>query len=198
MQLAARGLRLARCSVRRLGLRSARAARLRNEPPAGVRWVHGGRQLMRDLLDGRMKRPAVVLATFVLFAVGCPPPAYLEVFNNGPEPIVVVGGKGEHEIAPASSTKLRFEEAVHEWREAPDQPRFPVLLIRAGDQTWEYERFQVFTEPWVLRYGSIATWSIQIEGDGKLLVIQTDAARPLPSGAPQPEGFPVQPRPKEA
>jgi hypothetical protein len=50
MQLAARGLRLASVPIRRLGLRSARAVRLRNEPPAGVRWVHGGRQLMREPL----------------------------------------------------------------------------------------------------------------------------------------------------
>ena len=50
MQLTARVLRFAPVSIRRLGLRSARAARLRNEPPAGVRWVHGGRQLMRKPL----------------------------------------------------------------------------------------------------------------------------------------------------
>jgi hypothetical protein len=53
MQLAARGLRLAPVPIRRLGLHSARRARLRNEPPAGVRWVHGGRQLMRKPLCGR-------------------------------------------------------------------------------------------------------------------------------------------------
>jgi hypothetical protein len=50
MQLAARVLCLTRCSVRRLGLRFAQAAWLRTEPPAGVRWVHGGRQLMRKPL----------------------------------------------------------------------------------------------------------------------------------------------------
>jgi hypothetical protein len=51
MQLTARGLRIAPVAFRRLGLRCARATRLRNEPPAGVRWVHGGRQLMRKPLD---------------------------------------------------------------------------------------------------------------------------------------------------
>ena len=56
MQLPTRGLRLARGSIRRLGLRSARAAGLRNEPPAGVRWVHGGRQLMREPLCGSGSR----------------------------------------------------------------------------------------------------------------------------------------------
>jgi hypothetical protein len=50
MQLAARGLRITPVPIRRLGLRSARRAQLRNEPPAGVRWVHGGRQLMRKPL----------------------------------------------------------------------------------------------------------------------------------------------------
>ena len=50
MQLAARGLRRAPVSIRRLGFRFARTTRLRNEPPAGVRWVHGGRQLMRKPL----------------------------------------------------------------------------------------------------------------------------------------------------
>jgi hypothetical protein len=59
MQLSARGLRLARASVRRLGLRSARAARLRNEPPGGVRWVHGGRQLMRKPLYGSKRHERV-------------------------------------------------------------------------------------------------------------------------------------------
>ena len=52
MQLTARVLRFAPVSIRRLGLRSARAARLRNEPPVGVRLVHGGRQLMREPLCG--------------------------------------------------------------------------------------------------------------------------------------------------
>jgi hypothetical protein len=58
MQLAARGFRIAPVAVRRLGLRSARAARLRGEPPAGVRWVHGGRQLMRKPLASQELREA--------------------------------------------------------------------------------------------------------------------------------------------
>jgi len=57
MQLAARGLRRAPVSIRRLGFRFARTTRLRNEPPGGVRWVHGGRQLMRKPL-GSAERAA--------------------------------------------------------------------------------------------------------------------------------------------
>ena len=57
MQLTARVLRFAPVSIRRLGLRSARAARLRNEPPVGVRLVHGGRQLMREPLYSARKMP---------------------------------------------------------------------------------------------------------------------------------------------
>ena len=53
MQLAARGFRLAPVPIRRLGLRSTRAARLRNEPPAGVWSAYGGRQLMREPLGSR-------------------------------------------------------------------------------------------------------------------------------------------------
>ena len=51
MQLTARVLRTAPVAVRRLGIRAARSAWLRNEPPAGVWSPHGGRQLMRKPLD---------------------------------------------------------------------------------------------------------------------------------------------------
>ena len=50
MQLAARSLLLRARSIRRLGIRFALTGRLRSGPPAGVRWVHGGRQLMREPL----------------------------------------------------------------------------------------------------------------------------------------------------
>ncbi len=54
MQLTARVLRTAPVAVRRLGIRAARSAWLRNEPPAGVWSPHGGRQLMRKpLASGR-------------------------------------------------------------------------------------------------------------------------------------------------
>lgn len=141
-----------------------------------------------------MKWLARALLIIAPLTVACPPPAYLDLFNNGRLPLTVIGARAAFRIEPNASATLEFRDAVHELRSTTEGTRIPILVIRSSERDWEYDTFVVYEGPFVHRYGSIPTWYLQVEADGTLLLVQDGEKRPISATAPQPHGFPVHPQ----
>ena len=134
--------------------------------------------------------PALIVTGLML--VSCPPPAYLEIYNNTSEPLTVLGSSKPREIAAQSSSKARFRDLVY-WRPAGPDLHEPVLAIQRGSQIHEYTQFQTQAEAFLDLYGSIRTWKLQFEPDGRLLVVRPEDSSPVPPDYEQPEPFPIIP-----
>jgi hypothetical protein len=151
-----------------------------------------GKSAQRQTVRREGMRVRLVLIAALLAVLGCPPPAYFEIYNNTSEPLTILTRSGDLSVSPYSSIKERLRELVY-WRPAGEGLNEPVLAIQQGSFIREYTAVQSRAEEFLDLYGSIHTWKLQIEPSGILLVVRPNDSFPVPEDYAQPDSFPVSP-----
>jgi hypothetical protein len=124
--------------------------------------------------------------------VGCPPPHYVDIFNNTGA-TVEIGPK--FELAPHESRQFRTWALFERWEDTDSTGRSaPVLRLKIEDRCVDY-LFETEEENWVHENGGLtAGILVQIDRDLPVRLAREDGQRPIPRESAQPEGWPLRPR----
>jgi hypothetical protein len=155
----------------------------------------GARQVNRHPLAGgksEMKRGSV--AVLLLALLGCPPPAYVDIFNNTGEVLTIQTPDGPRALSPGESVKLEWHDLFVRWADLDaDGTRWPILELELRGRHAEYRFSPIKDAKWVHTYGSIVTVFAQVEPDLTVRIAKPTDTRPVPTDTVQPFGWPLQP-----
>ena len=130
----------------------------------------------------------LLLIPLAMMLVGCPPPRYVEIYNNSGTELFIYSRTITTEIKPQESKRVRWEDFIHHhWYERPDYRGFVWMKVY-----WKLREYQVTGETgYTLRPREDFTAYIQVEKNGDILFLEGKGPRPAAANAPQPEGFPL-------
>jgi hypothetical protein len=139
-----------------------------------------------------MNRAWIVLVS--LIAIGCPPPWYIDVYNNTGEQLQIHAAKQEYSLAPGESMNLESHELFFRWADLDgDGTRWPILQLEVGGRLAEYRYSLPIPDEFVRRNGSVTYAFVQVERDLTVVIAKPDDQRPVPPGYTQPMRWPLRP-----
>jgi hypothetical protein len=134
-----------------------------------------------------MLKKLLPIPLMVLLA-GCPPPRYIEIYNNSGGTLNVYGRSVTTEIRAQKSKRISVQDFIHhEWYEGMDSRMF--VWMKIGPTLREY---QITRKVWgAVPQRADRTDFVQIEANGDVVYLEGESRRPSPPDGPQPEGFPL-------
>ena len=137
-----------------------------------------------------MRVSAFLLA---LLAVGCPPPHFVDIFNNTGSPLEIGASHDFASVAPGESARVMAWALFHRWATSSTGTPVRVVRVKVGERCVAY-RIRSVEDAWVRKKGSLtAGLYLQVDPDLSLRVAPGASARPIPSSRAQPKGWPLRP-----
>jgi hypothetical protein len=130
----------------------------------------------------------LLLVPLAMLLLGCPPPRYVEVYNNTGAALFVYGRNGMTEVDAGRSKDIPFPQFIHHsWSEGSSSRYF--IWLKA---VWKVREYQVDeTDWWKMRSRADLTQRVQVEPNGDILLLSEGVGPPAPVDLPQPPGFPL-------
>jgi hypothetical protein len=131
----------------------------------------------------------LLLVPLMMLLGGCPPPRYVQVYNNTGAALFVYGQNGTTEVDVGKSKNIPFPQFIHHsWSEGSESRFF--IWLKVG---WKVREYQVEQSGW-FKLGSRMELNqhVQVEATGDILFLEDGVSSPAPVDLPQPAGFPLQ------
>ena len=139
-----------------------------------------------------MNRAWIVL--MVLFAFGCPPPSYVDIYNNTGNTLQINAPDRTYTLAQGQSLKLEWRDLFKRWQDLHSNGSlWPILQLEVLGRIVEYQYSPIQASQFVHRYGNVVTTFVQVEPGFELLVAEPNVERPVAPGHVQPTGWPLMP-----
>jgi hypothetical protein len=133
-------------------------------------------------------RKLLLLVPLAMLLVGCPPPRYVEIYNNTGAALFVYGRNGVTEVDVGRSKNIPFPQFIHHsWSEGRESRHFIWLKVE-----WKLREYQLEQSEW-FELGSRVDLNqhVQVEASGDILFLGDGVRPPAPVDLPQPPGFPL-------